>query len=250
MEVPSVSNTLYHEADIRWISMTANNPTSSLFSGFPYPVPWHKIPLNIYYILHMANTWRKDTHRKEVAKYLKRETGATLRTPVDLLHNRPAQTKILVSTLPELDFPLRIPDHVIPCGPILRDAPRVSDSDPELEAWLAQGSTIYLNLGSICQVTGNQASELALALKNVLMALEGKAEGSRFQVLWKLKRLQGEDRAETDRRIESILGDQIKDGLVRIVEWIQVEPVAIFFSGHVACSIHHGGANSYNEAVR
>lgn len=168
---------------------------------------------------------------------------------MDLTLDRPDGVRILVSSLPELDFPLIIPDYVIPCGPILRDASTITESDPALEDWLSRGPTIYLNLGSICPVTEDQAVELASALKIVLDTLRLQPKAQSFQVLWKLKRLGDYEVSGPGCPIGKALGHSNRD-LVEIVDWIQVEPIAILQSGHAACSIHHGGANSFNEAVK
>jgi hypothetical protein len=213
-------------------------------------VPWHLIPLNIYFIIFAVNTFRKDDHRHEVERYLAEHTGATLRTPLDLIRNRPTDLKILVSTLPELDFPLVLPDHVIPCGPIIRSASPISDVDRDLDNWLSGGPTIYINLGSICRLSEDQAAELAQALRIVLDASKTQSNGPQFRILWKIKKFGEYDILEEGCKLYKILGEEIEADLVKIVDWVEAEPIAILRSGHVVCSIHHGGANSYNEAVR
>ena len=37
---------------------------------------------------------------------------------------------------------------------------------------------------------------------------------------------------------------------VRITDWLIAEPISILKSGGIVCSVNHGGANSYFEAVR
>ncbi|PNY25518.1 Uncharacterized protein TCAP_04541 [Tolypocladium capitatum] len=221
----------------------------ALFSGFNYPVPWYLIPFNVFFVLYVANAYIKDGHRRDVAKHLAAHTGATLRTPVDLIRNPPPDVKILVSTLPELDFPAVLPHHVIPCGPIIRNAPPISEADPNLEAWLSRLPTIYINLGSICLVDEEGAAELALALKAVMEKVQQQAPTLGFQVLWKLKRHGEYKTVDTGCTIHEILGNEIDADLVRIVDWVLTEPITILESGNVVCSVHHGGANSYNEAV-
>ena len=221
----------------------------SLFSGFQYPVPWYLTPLNAYYVLYTAKAFWSDGHKHKVQQYLASHAGATLRTPVDLLRNRPPGLKVLVSTLPELDFPVVVPPHVSPCGPILRVAPSVSETDPGLERWLARGPTVYVNLGSICRLTEDQALELALALKTVLQTYRRQSVAPRLQVLWKLKKGGEYEVLDSGCRIHGALGNEINADEVRIVDWLDAEPIAVLQTGHVACSIHHGGANSFNEAV-
>ena len=172
-----------------------------------------------------------------------------MRTPLDLINNPPPELKILVSTFPELDFPLVKPDQVLPCGPILRIAPPITDADRELEKWLARGPTIYLNLGSLVKLSEDKAVEFALALKTVLDEAKQHSSAAHFQVLWKLMKCEEYEVFEPGCRIYEILGTDIEADKVKIVSWIQAEPIEVLQSGHVACSVHHGGANTYNEAV-
>ncbi|RYP03313.1 hypothetical protein DL765_010540 [Monosporascus sp. GIB2] len=169
-------------------------------------------------------------------------------TPVDLLRNRPADLKILVSTLPELDFPSILPSHVFPCGPILRNSTPISEANPSLAAWLSRGPTVYVNLGSLCRIAEDRAVELAASLKIAFEAAAGEPGFHKLQVLWKLKKL-GKYNTAAGSRIYEVLGREIENDRVRIVNWVEAEPIAILQSGHVMCSIHHGGANSYNEAI-
>jgi hypothetical protein len=80
------------------------------------------------------------------------------------------------------------------------------------------------------------------------------------QVLWKLKKSGGvgirpKDKSGLDGvdvttdSLESI-EKEIAVGRVRVEEWLSVDPVAVLQSGHVVCSVHHGGSNSFHEALR
>jgi hypothetical protein len=221
-----------------------------LFSTFLCPVPWHLIPLNIYFAMYTIISFAKDEERSKVMKYLQDETGAQLRTPVDLLRNRPPSLKILVSTLPELDFLAIVPEHVLPCGPIIRQAPPISESDPELQTWLAKGPTIYINLGSFCRLHEDQAVEIASAIQLVMKSFTEQSGAPQLQVLWKLKKAGEYHVSEAGSKLHNALGKQMEADLVRIADWIEAEPISILRSGHIVCSIHHGGANSFNEAIR
>ncbi|KAK3172949.1 hypothetical protein OEA41_006275 [Lepraria neglecta] len=140
------------------------------------------------------------------------------------------------ATLPELDFQAILPPHVFPCGPIIRSAPPISDTEPGLERWLARGPTVYINLGSICLVTEDQASELAMAVKTVIDTVKKQSDAPQLQVLWKLKKC-GEYRVlEAGSRIYEILGKEIQADLVRIVDWILAEPIALLQTGHIDLS--------------
>ncbi|RFU78580.1 diacylglycerol o-acyltransferase [Trichoderma arundinaceum] len=219
----------------------------ALFSGFSYPVPWHKVLLNAYYVRFTAKAFKKDPQRKEVQSYLTAHT--ILRTPVDLLRCRPKNLKILVSTLPQLDFPLKIPTHVLPCGPIVRKAQPLEESDPKLGEWLAEGRTVYVNMGSLVKISEEQAVEMAQALKIVIDHMDSQFDKGRLQVLWKLKKRGRYSVFEPGCQISRILRQEFEQDRVRVVDWVQAEPISILSTGHVVCSVHHGGATSYHEAI-
>ncbi|KJZ74533.1 hypothetical protein HIM_06129 [Hirsutella minnesotensis 3608] len=218
-----------------------------LFSGFRFPVPLHLIPVNFYYLVHCAISWLSDKGRRQTAQYVKTHLDADLRSPLDLLRNPPADLKIFVGTHPELDFPLRIPQHIIPCGPISRPTGPADSNDPLLMLWLERGPTVYVNMGSLWESRREQAEDFARSLRCVLERIDVLRGDSKLQVLWKLKR----DREDGSAwEVEDTLAPYIESDRVKIVSWIKAEPASILGSGHVVCAVHHCGANSYYEAVR
>ncbi|KAL7948055.1 glycosyltransferase family 1 protein [Trichoderma barbatum] len=219
----------------------------ALFSGFEYPVPWRKVPLNVHFIWYTSKAIKNDRQRKEVQSYLTAHT--ILRSPLDLIKNRPENVKILVSSLPQLDFPLKIPSHVVPCGPIIRRCQPLEETDLKLADWLAEGRTVYVNMGSVVKVSEEQAIEMAKALKKVMDTFDSQSEKGRLQVLWKLKKKGKYSVYEPTCTIAQILRHEFAHDRVRVVDWIQAEPTSILRTGHVICSVHHGGANSFNEAI-
>lgn len=166
----------------------------------------------------------------------------------------------LLPSIPETDFPFKITSNVTPCGPLLLPFQPVAERDPELEAWLRQGPTVLINLGSHITMDGAMAREFSAALK-VLLDSQPKV-----QILWKLKKSgrltlqsarmfkeQSTSGNEADRvtaaSLEAISAE-IASGRVRVEEWLSVDPVAVLRSGHVICAVHHGGSNSYHETLR
>ena len=143
----------------------------------------------------------------------------------------------MLPSTPECDFPIAIPNNFLCCGPIF--VPGTLDGDPELKAWLGGRKTVLLNLGSFLKAEGKHARELA---KGIEILLSHNAD---VQVLWKLK--YGRD---LPVEVKEILQEHLDSGRVNIVKWLKVEPSAIVMSGHVVCSVHHGGANTYFEAIR
>ena len=65
------------------------------------------------------------------------------------------------------------------------------------------------------------------------------------QILWKLQR-----RGERDESVLACLREAIERDRVRIESWLSVDPICVLMSGQVECMVHHGGSNSYHEAVR
>lgn len=142
---------------------------------------------------------------------------------------------------PETDLCFdNIPENLTCCGAITIPFPSLHEQDPELEAWLQRGPTILVNLGSHVQMESDNATQLALGLS---MALEHQPN---TQVLWKLK-------------ASAIVMDKIRDVFeanskpahdrVVITPWLDADPAVILESGHICCVIHHGGANTFYEAL-
>jgi len=59
-----------------------------------------------------------------------------------------------------------------------------------------------------------------------------------------------EEDEDRHKAVAQLLSKEIAAGRIRIERWLTVEPAALVESGHIVCSVHHGGANSYFEAVR
>lgn len=184
-----------------------------------------------------------------------------------VLQKPPPGLKALVPAIPEMDLPVaEIPKYTVTCGPILRPFDNIADVDPQLDAWLAEGPTVLVNLGSHRVYDEERAVEMAGALKLMLdMAAvaakeQGRPELAKLRVLWKMNKtgrkflrvgtnLPAEDPESRDRKVHDILGDEIDADRVRITTWLTTEPTAILQSGHIVCSVHHGGANSAIETI-
>ena len=160
-----------------------------------------------------------------------------LPNPVTETNNK---VQLLLQTHPASDFPSVLPPHVTACGPILRPCGSIRQENSELAAWLWRGPTVLINMGSL--VTLGQATTRQFA-EAIRMLLDTRRD---IQVLWKLQR---DGQTGPDNSLECIKAE-ITAGIVRIEEWLPVEPICILLSGHVKCVVHHGGSNSYHEAIR
>lgn len=88
---------------------------------------------------------------------------------------------------------------------------------------------------------------MAKALRIVIDKTQKSLPG--LQVLWKLKKFGDWEVKPGGSEVYNILKDEIDADRIRVVKWVTAEPMSVLRSGHIVCSVHHGGANSYYEAV-
>lgn len=220
-------------------------------SAFPYPVPWYLIPANIFLKVMLLWILVTSPKVKEMISW-RQSRGLPKLSPVFNVWKKENQY-LLVST-PETDYPCYVPPNVTPCGPILLPFRSVSEQDPKLQAWLEGAPTVLINLGSHIRMDDEMAKQFALGLKMVLEKMPS------IQVLWKLKTSGGlsVSRAKATsgfsgtgakQELLEAIAPYMSTGRVKVVEWLSVDPLAALQSGHVICSVHHGGSNSFHEAL-
>ncbi|KAL3457486.1 hypothetical protein BJX64DRAFT_280577 [Aspergillus heterothallicus] len=213
-----------------------------LCSGYEFPLPWRQILPNTYLALTLGLKVSQSSAIKAINE-LRHEEGLLGPYPVSTPTAEDA-IPVLIASLPEIDFPSFIPDHVTMCGPILRPSPSIGEASPDLAKWLSQRPTVLVNLGSNVCFNSLQARKLADGLRMLFDAQPG------IQVLWKLKPDYQSDVGDWVAAALTGILDELLDKRVRIEEWLPVEPISILKSGNICCMVHHGGANSYNEAIR
>ncbi|KAI9713657.1 MAG: hypothetical protein M1812_006629 [Candelaria pacifica] len=208
-------------------------------SGYPFPVPYHLIPVNIYLMIRLIFTLVRSPEFKEMNQ---RRKDYGLKGEFPALEVYKKDCHYIVPSTPEIDFPYFVPSNFTHCGPISLPIIPLSESDPELALWLDRAPTVLINLGSHFKsdwVPGF-GRELATALRILL------DRRSDIQVLWKLKMSKSENGHDD---ISEILAEETKSRRVRIESWLKPDTPAILQSGKVACWVHHGGSNSYHEAI-
>ncbi|OAA48786.1 3-hydroxyacid dehydrogenase/reductase [Cordyceps fumosorosea ARSEF 2679] len=225
----------------------ANQPNQQYYWKYPpprstiaFPVPWYQMPL-VYYMVRTMYLNHNDPFMLSHAREMKAAIDTDYADWAYISIVPPPGLQILLASRPEVDFPFDVkPAHMIPCGPIIRPAPPVAEADPELAKWLARRPTVLVNLGTHASYDAQHARGMAGALDRMLKEAKGKGEA--LQVLWKLNGREGED-----VKLEEFTGRW--GDAVKVVKWLDVEPSSILESGHVACSVNHGGANSFFEAI-
>ncbi|KAJ2976502.1 hypothetical protein NQ176_g4916 [Zarea fungicola] len=234
----------------------------ALGSGLPMPLKKRHVPLNIYLVLRMFGSVVMD---KEIKRKISRiqelvqvpdlaiETNMTIH-----MSQMKGYDAVIVGNRPEIDFPnldlTGMPkaylDKLFAPGPIIVPAPPLSEVDATLLDWLAPGNVVYINLGSLCGATEPEAIQMATAIVHLLSA-RGR-EADKLRVLWKLKQDLNISKAYgtgPGSQLYDVIGPWIEKGNVKIVDWLEAEPVSILATGKIICSVNHGGAGTFSEAV-
>lgn len=202
-------------------------------TGWPFPLPIHRLPLNIILVLSLVLTFLTSSfHRSKLAA--RKAVGYTWR----LTHN-PDVIRLCMG-LPGLESPGINPPHVFPVGPMLLPTPPLEDVDAELWTWLNKDGylTITFALGSHFMMPKSEAEGLLGMFDGLLEKRED------VRIYAKIMRLGKYDMP--------LLDDLEKkwEGRLRVVEWMNADPVVVLRTGRVALAIHQGGSNSYHEALR
>ena len=156
---------------------------------------------------------------------------------------RPGVTYICPA-LTEIDFPFAVvPENLLLCGPIVLPFDPLEESDPVLMKWLDNGPTVLINLGSHVVSDELLAREMASAFR-ILLDYHDRQGSRKIQLLWKA-------RAEGDIQnvVDEVIGKEIKERRVKVVAWLDAEPISVLQHPNVVCTVHHGGANSFYEGV-
>ncbi|KAL4916755.1 diacylglycerol acyltransferase-domain-containing protein [Aspergillus aurantiobrunneus] len=211
-------------------------------TGFPYPLPLHLIPFNTMAVMKTAKMYHGSGRRREIRDWrIKHKIHGRFPFADAWMPNR----LHLSPALKELDWPFQVPDNVVPCGPILLPVAPVKTQDPEMFTWLHQAPTVLINLGTLYAPGPSVVLEIATGIKMFLESCSDR----KIQVLWKLPKHPHDQDEIYDQSITP-LKKQLDSDQVRIKSWFEVEPLAMLETGQVVCSVHHGGANSWYEAIQ
>ncbi|GAQ06596.1 hypothetical protein ALT_3917 [Aspergillus lentulus] len=211
----------------------------ALCSGYLYPLPLHQVIPNTILVLGLGLAIHNSSELKELKRY-RNENELSGKTP-GMISRSGDKTPFLVPSKKEYEFSRRVPSNFTLCGPIVRPWDALETENADLARFVRRGPTVLANFGS--HVVFNNATARQFA-EGIALLLERKPE---TQILWKLK-WNPEINVE-DKAFESIRG-AIADRRVRITDWLRVEPMSLLMSGHIECIVHHGGSNSFHEAIR
>ncbi|KAK0205294.1 hypothetical protein DFS33DRAFT_1453591 [Desarmillaria ectypa] len=129
--------------------------------------------------------------------------------------------------------------NVTLCGSILVSASPVEGGDRELAAWLDLAPTIFVSLGMHVILDEKDTHQLAMGLR-ILLDRERKV-----QVIWKLKA----QNSDVEASLHDIFGADMESGRVKVVDLLDIEPLALLMHHKLVCVVGHGRANSFFEAI-
>ena len=191
--------------------------------GYAYPLTWIEKIFNVI-ALFWAPIWLLlfDARAKRLQRAREK---AGLKGPLPIF--APKEVPHICVSVPPLDYPGVIPPSYLCCGPIVRPS---LTPDKGLNTWIKQRPTVLVSFGSNYMVDKKRYDILLAALQNLL---EIRTD---IQVLWKLKVFGTYDiTPSTDR--------------LKITDWLATEPSTLLRSGAITCFVHHGGSNSFHEAI-
>lgn len=225
-------------------NFSAVQPLGKVFWKFPmwgidtgFPMGWS----HIYDNLLVAGRVIWDLSNMPLVKQMKADLSAYgIIDPIDFTHIKKPHVPWISMQTEGAAIPLDyIPENVTCAGPLILDAAPAEEQDPELAAWLSQRKTVMINLGTVMKNWSSiQAHTMSAAVRQ---ALDKHPD---VQVLWKMRNV-----AHRQSELKEHLASQIADGRVRVVSWLKPDVFSILNTGHVIASVHHGGSNSYHEAV-
>ncbi|KAM5349592.1 hypothetical protein ACJ41O_006097 [Fusarium nematophilum] len=204
-------------------------------SGFSFPVPWRHIPENIYlnlrFIYSVVMTPGLTSKRK-----ILREHG--IKDPINFFAIYRPDVPWISMTTEGASIPIDVvPPNVTTTGPIVISAAPATEQDPELVDWLKRAPTVLINLGSSVIWTEKQATIMVEAIAEVM-------KRTNLQFLWKFKK-----HSDFSDEFLSPVKVHVDNGRLRMHKWLTTDPTSLLESGHIVASVHHGGANCYQEAV-
>jgi hypothetical protein len=210
-------------------------------SGFPFPLPWSKLPENVYLMFRIiyAMVYMPELSAKRA---FLQENGIADPLRFYALHREdtPWFSQHTEGAARPVDF---IPPNVTCTGPMSVSLGSAKDQDPALLEWLTRAPTVLVNMGSNYIWPERQATAMAKAIGSLL-------ETTDLQFIWKLK----SDESPTmnvllSDQFETIVKPLLESGRLKIERWLTVDPTALLETGHIVASVHHGGAGNYHEAI-
>jgi polyene glycosyltransferase len=217
-------------------ALTAYTPFGRSFVPRRFPTPHSGLPYDMNFAQRISNRFFRlrclamffgPALAKTVAEDAKICKAFGLPRTSQMLRVDMAE-RILCYSIPELDYPLRVPDKVTLVGAMVPPLPQAGHD--ELTGWLdARSSVVYIGLGTITRLTGAEVS----AVVEVARRLDGA-----HHVLWKLP-------VEQQHWLPP---REALPGNLRVESWVPSQMDALAHP-NVTAFVTHGGGNGFHEGL-
>ncbi|KAL0933327.1 UDP-glucoronosyl and UDP-glucosyl transferase [Colletotrichum truncatum] len=202
-------------------------------TDFTYPLSWNKVPENILVAVLAIFTFLRKPVQAPSPQCLQEHGIRGVNGPMTdpgVMWITPDMPGASIAVHP-------VPSNANQVGPIVLDVAPAVEQHYEITQWLKKAPTVYVNLGSLFKYDEERANIMAQALKSLL-------DSTSVQVLWKMGEID-QFRVEVEGELQS----HIDQERVVIRKWVEIDATALMMTGNVVCFAHHGGANSFNEAL-
>lgn len=220
--------------------LSASAPFQRSYTPRSFPTPRSGLPYRMTLRQKAANRLfragavtaaldRRMVERLKEDKRIRAELGVSPKAGIGVARLDHAEG-VLCYSVPELDYPLRIPPKMHLVGAMVPPLPQAPDGG-DVTAWLdAQTSVVYQAFGTLTRLT---AAEVR-AFVQVARRLEGEGH----QVLWKLPEEQQQLLPPRDEL----------PGNLRIESWLPSQ-LDVLAHPHVKLFFNHCGGNAFHEGL-
>lgn len=211
--------------------------TTSMGSGFPFPVPLNLVFQNIALNFRMIRSLISMPELSAKREFL-RANG--IPDPINFYGLHRPDVPWITQTTHGATIPVDVvPQNVTCAGPIVRSAAPAAEQDAELVDWIKQKPTVLLNLGSAFSYS---RTHTRLMVDGIRLVLESNPD---VQILWKYRLSPN----VVDFGWQALVGRLEATQRVKVTQWLSVDPSALMETGHIAAHVTHGGAGGFHESI-
>ncbi|QUH01931.1 glycosyltransferase family 1 protein [Saccharopolyspora erythraea] len=220
--------------------LTSHVPFAKSYTGPGFPVPHSGLPYAMSFAQRIANQLfkfrtlamfmtRELRERAALDQQIRDDLGVS-REAAGFMSRIEHAEMVLCYSVPELDYPFQVPEHMRLVGTMVPPLPQAPD-DGGLQDWLsARESVVYMGFGTVTRLTGEQVH----ALLEVTRRLGDRGT----HVLWKLPAEQ-----------HHLLPDrgELPDNL-RVEKWVPSQ-LDVLAHPNVRLFFTHAGGNGFHEGL-
>ena len=211
--------------------------TSSMGSGFPFPVPLNLIFQNIALNFRMIRALISMPELSAKQDFLR---AHGIPDPINFYGLHRTDVPWITQTTHAATIPVDVvPQNVTCAGPMVLSAAPAEEQDPELVDWIKQKPTVLINLGSAFSYSRTHTRQMVEAIRLIL------ASNPDVQILWKYRLSPNVVDFDWQALVEPLEATQ----RVKATQWLTVDPSALMETGYIVAHVTHGGAGGFHESI-